>query len=128
MPRLRTGQQEFQHATYSDEDSARWLDVALLERLATEKMKPPAAETAASCGLAFVRPTPESWAIHRVERVSNLSALFHVPPYEEGAQRSGRETLERREPQMRLAEQLSPLLNERLRQDGENDHDKIGDR
>jgi ParB family chromosome partitioning protein len=46
---------------FSDEDGARWLDVALLERLATEKMEALAVETAASSGLAFVRPTLESW-------------------------------------------------------------------
>ena len=42
---------------FSDEDNARWLDVALVERLATEKMEALAAETAAEQGLAFVRPT-----------------------------------------------------------------------
>jgi ParB family chromosome partitioning protein len=47
---------------FSDENGARWLDIALLERLATEKMETLAAETAASSGLAFVRPTLESWA------------------------------------------------------------------
>ena len=45
---------------FSDEDGARWLDIALLERLATEKLEALAAETAASSGLAFVRPTLES--------------------------------------------------------------------
>lgn len=59
---------------FSDEDGARWLDIALLERLATEKMEVLAAETAAASGLAFVRPTLESWAgydlthgLHRVQ-------------------------------------------------------------
>jgi ParB family chromosome partitioning protein len=47
---------------FSDEDGARWLDIALLERLATEKMEALAADMAASSGLAFVRPTLESWA------------------------------------------------------------------
>ncbi len=49
---------------FSDEDGARWLDIALLERLATEKMEALADERAASSGLAFVRPTLESWAGH----------------------------------------------------------------
>ena len=46
---------------FADADDARWLDVALLERLATEKMEALAASTAAEQGLAFVRPTLESW-------------------------------------------------------------------
>ncbi|HEY1146290.1 MAG TPA: ParB N-terminal domain-containing protein, partial [Allosphingosinicella sp.] len=46
---------------FADADEARWLDVALLERLATEKMEALAAATAAEQGLAFVRPTLDSW-------------------------------------------------------------------
>ena len=46
---------------FSDEDNARWLDVALVERLATEKMEKLAAETAAEQGLAFVRPSLDHW-------------------------------------------------------------------
>jgi len=42
---------------FADADEARWLDVALLERLACEKMEALAAATAAEQGLAFVRPT-----------------------------------------------------------------------
>jgi ParB family transcriptional regulator, chromosome partitioning protein len=53
---------------FSDEDGARWLDIALLERLATEKLEALAAEQAASSGLAFVRPTLESWAGYEVTR------------------------------------------------------------
>jgi ParB family transcriptional regulator, chromosome partitioning protein len=53
---------------FSEEDGARWLDIALLERLATEKLDALAAETAASSGLAFVRPTLESWASYDVTR------------------------------------------------------------
>ncbi len=53
---------------FSDEDGARWLDIALLERLAAEKLEALAAETAASSGLAFVRPTLESWAGYEVTR------------------------------------------------------------
>ena len=43
------------------EGDARWLDVALVERLATEKMHVLAAETAVEQGFAFVRPTLDSW-------------------------------------------------------------------
>lgn len=59
---------------FSDEGSARWLDVALVERLATEKMEALAAETAAQQGLAFVRPSLDQWlsysateGLHRVQ-------------------------------------------------------------
>jgi ParB family chromosome partitioning protein len=46
---------------FSDEDGARWLDIALLERLATEKLQALADERTASSGLAFVRPALDSW-------------------------------------------------------------------
>ena len=46
---------------FADADDARLLDVALLERLASEKMEAIAAATAAEHGLAFVRPTLDSW-------------------------------------------------------------------
>jgi ParB family chromosome partitioning protein len=46
---------------FAEADDARWLDVALLERLAAEKMEALAAATAAEQGLAFVRPTLDSW-------------------------------------------------------------------
>ncbi|HEX4762054.1 MAG TPA: ParB/RepB/Spo0J family partition protein, partial [Sphingomicrobium sp.] len=49
---------------FADEAAARWLDVALLERLACEKMEAIAAETANETGLAFVRPTLDSWIGH----------------------------------------------------------------
>ena len=59
---------------FSDEASARWLDVALLERLAGEKMEALAAEAAAETGLAFVRPTLDSWIGH-----SHVEGLRRVP-------------------------------------------------
>lgn len=46
---------------FSDEDGTRWLNIALLERLAAEKLEAVASEMAASTGLAFVRPTLEMW-------------------------------------------------------------------
>lgn len=46
---------------FADADEARWLDVALLDRLALEKMEALAADTAAEQGLGFVRPTLDSW-------------------------------------------------------------------
>jgi ParB family chromosome partitioning protein len=49
---------------FSDDASTRWLDIALLERLACEKMEAIAAAAAAEQGLAFVRPTLDSWIGH----------------------------------------------------------------
>ncbi|HET7316395.1 MAG TPA: ParB/RepB/Spo0J family partition protein [Sphingomicrobium sp.] len=46
---------------FRDDDGARWLDVALLERLASEKMEKLAAAAAEEQGLAFVRPALEGW-------------------------------------------------------------------
>ncbi len=46
---------------FSEEQGERWLDVPLLERLAAEKMEALAAEKQAETGLAWVRPTLDSW-------------------------------------------------------------------
>jgi ParB family chromosome partitioning protein len=46
---------------FADAAESRWLDVALLERLAFEKIEALAAAAAAEHGLAFVRPTLDSW-------------------------------------------------------------------
>jgi ParB family chromosome partitioning protein len=46
---------------FADDAATRWLDVAILERLACEKMEALAAETAAEAGLGWVRPTLEGW-------------------------------------------------------------------
>jgi ParB family chromosome partitioning protein len=46
---------------FSDDAGERWLDLPLLERLAAEKMEALAAGMAAELGLAWVRPTLESW-------------------------------------------------------------------
>ncbi|WP_284734829.1 ParB/RepB/Spo0J family partition protein [Sphingosinicella terrae] len=49
---------------FSDEDDARWLDIALLERLATDKLEALATDKAEELGLAWVRPALESWIGH----------------------------------------------------------------
>jgi ParB family chromosome partitioning protein len=58
---------------FSEEAGERWLDVPLLERLAAEKMEAVAAQKQAETGLAWVRPTLDSWVsygltaeLHRV--------------------------------------------------------------
>jgi ParB family chromosome partitioning protein len=46
---------------FADDAATRWLDVAIVERLACEKMEALAGETAAQAGLGWVRPTLDSW-------------------------------------------------------------------
>ena len=46
---------------FADDAAARWLDIAILERLACEKMEALAAEAAADAGLGWVRPTLDHW-------------------------------------------------------------------
>lgn len=46
---------------FSDDSGARWLDVAILERLASEKLEALAAEEAVRTGLGWVRPTLDRW-------------------------------------------------------------------
>ncbi len=59
---------------FSDESGARWLDIAILERLACEKMDAAAAAVAGETGLGFVRPTLDSWIGH-----SQTEGLRRVP-------------------------------------------------
>lgn len=42
---------------FADDTSTRWLDIAILERLANEKMEAAAASLAAETGYAWIRPT-----------------------------------------------------------------------
>lgn len=46
---------------FAEESGARWLDIAILERLALEKMDTLAAQAAAETGLGWVRPSLEPW-------------------------------------------------------------------
>ena len=67
---------------FSEEGDARWLDVALLERLAGEKMETLAAATAAEQGLGWVRPCLDSWVGQRqTEGLHRVSA--EAPPPDE---------------------------------------------
>jgi len=49
---------------FADDAATRWLDVAILEQLAAEKMEALAAEAAAEAGLGWVRPTLDRWIGH----------------------------------------------------------------
>ena len=46
---------------FADDAATRWLDIAILERLACEKMEALAADTAAEAGLSWVKPSLEQW-------------------------------------------------------------------
>jgi ParB family chromosome partitioning protein len=46
---------------FADDAGTRWLDIAILERLACEKMETLATEAAAEAGLGWVRPTLDHW-------------------------------------------------------------------
>lgn len=59
---------------FTEDAGARWLDIAILERLACEKMDREAARVAGETGLAFVRPTLDSWIGH-----SQTQGLRRVP-------------------------------------------------
>jgi len=59
---------------FSEDQSTRWLDVPLLERLAAEKLEALATDAATENGLAWVRPTLDNWIGH-----GHLSGLHHVP-------------------------------------------------
>ncbi|HTU09757.1 MAG TPA: ParB/RepB/Spo0J family partition protein [Allosphingosinicella sp.] len=49
---------------FTGDAEARWLDIAILERLAFEKLAAAAADAQAASRLAFVRPTLDSWIGH----------------------------------------------------------------
>ena len=46
---------------FADDAATRWLDIALLERLAAEKLEAIAPSVAADAGLGWVRPTLDTW-------------------------------------------------------------------
>jgi len=46
---------------FAEHSASRWLDIAILERLACEKMEALAAEAAAETGLGWIRPTLDNW-------------------------------------------------------------------
>ncbi len=51
---------------FADDSESRWLDIAILERLAQEKLEALAAETGAESGLGWVKPTLERWISHEL--------------------------------------------------------------
>jgi ParB family transcriptional regulator, chromosome partitioning protein len=59
---------------FTDAAATRWLDIAILERLACEKMEALAAQAAAETGLGWVRPTLERWI-----GGAQTAGLRHVP-------------------------------------------------
>jgi len=64
---------------FADDAATRWLDVAILERLACEKMEALAAEAASEAGLGWVRPTLDRWIGH--EQTEGLRRVpVEAPP------------------------------------------------
>jgi ParB family chromosome partitioning protein len=49
---------------FADDAATRWLDIAILERLACEKMEALAGQATAEAGLGWVRPSLDSWIGH----------------------------------------------------------------
>jgi len=62
---------------FDDEDSEAWLDVALLEQLASARMDAEARALAEQHGLAWVRPTLDNYASH--ELTMGLTRLVSQP-------------------------------------------------
>jgi ParB family chromosome partitioning protein len=71
---------------FTDEAGARWLDIAILERLACEKMEAAAAQTAVELGFGFVRPTLDSWIGHSQTAGLRRVAVETPPLSEEEAE------------------------------------------
>ena len=59
---------------FSEDQATRWLDVAILERLACEKLEALARDAAAENSLAWVRATLDNWIGH-----GHLTGLHQVP-------------------------------------------------
>ncbi len=58
---------------FSDRSETRWLDIAIVERLAAEKLEAEAARLSGELGYAFVRPTLGNWLGH--EQLRGLERL-----------------------------------------------------
>jgi ParB family chromosome partitioning protein len=70
---------------FADDAATRWLDVALLERLAGEKLEAIAAEKAAEAGLGWVRPTLEPW-VSRAQTAGLERLRVETAPYSDEEQ------------------------------------------
>lgn len=68
---------------FSEDAATRWLDIAVLERLACEKLEALAAEAAAEQGLGFVRPILDSRVSY--DHTDGLQRLrLETPPLSDG--------------------------------------------
>ena len=63
---------------FADDSTARWLDIAILERLASEKMEAAAAAVAAETGYAWVRPTLDRYVDW--QQTEGLQRVDLTPP------------------------------------------------
>ncbi|HYC95615.1 MAG TPA: ParB/RepB/Spo0J family partition protein [Sphingomicrobium sp.] len=126
---------------FAEEDDARWLDAALLERLASGKMDELAAAAAAENGLAFVRPTLDSWigypateGLRRIhlekppltaeesaqvealeEQIGELVALLEDEDTEESARAEAEEKISALDRQIDAITDKPPLIDEELK-------------
>lgn len=64
---------------FDDEDSESWSDIALLEQLATAKMTEIAASLAAEAGVAWVKPTLDSYVTHDITEGLQRVPTSEVP-------------------------------------------------
>ena len=88
---------------FSEEQGERWLDVPLLERLAAEKMESIAAEKQAETGLAWVRPTLDSYVPYAV-----TAGLRRIVPERERASEAERARIAAAEAEI---DELIPVLD-----------------
>jgi ParB family chromosome partitioning protein len=72
---------------FTEDAGARWLDIAILERLACEKMEAEAARVAAETGYGFVRPTLDSWVGHNQTQGLRRLSVEKPPMSDEEAAR-----------------------------------------
>jgi ParB family transcriptional regulator, chromosome partitioning protein len=77
---------------FADEASTRWLDIAILERLATEKLEAAAAKIRAEAGLAWVRATLDDYV--RWELTEGLVQVEGAAPPLSDEERTELERLE----------------------------------
>jgi ParB family chromosome partitioning protein len=75
---------------FAGDDDTRWLDIALLERLAGEKLQDEAARLAAELGYGFVRPTLERWVGQDLIQDLQRLAIDPVPLTDEESELVGR--------------------------------------
>jgi ParB family chromosome partitioning protein len=96
---------------FAEDSGTRWLDIAILERLAQEKLEALTAEACSSSGLGWVQPTLERWIGHELTDGLQRVEVERVPLTDQ--ERTEVETLESE------MEQLSNLIEDEEMGSGE---------